>query len=114
MVVCAPSVRSGQREGAHCAFEGGAQVKLGVDGEPVQEQSVGERHEGPGRRYGVGDADGGHDPLGPLLELASLSSQRFAELRVVGELEKEGVACAGARGERPGRSSVMAGPPRAR
>ena len=72
------------------------------DGEPVQEQSVAECHEGPRRRHGVGDTDGDQDPLSPPLELASLPPQRFAKLRVVGEFEEEGVACAGARGESPG------------
>jgi hypothetical protein len=61
-----------------------------------------ERHQGPGRRYGVGDADGDHDPLGPPLELAALLPQRLAKLRIVGEFEEEGVACPGARGEWPG------------
>jgi len=68
----------------------------------VKEQSVRERHEGPRRRHRVGDADCDHDPLSPLLELAALPPQRFAKLRVVGEFEEEGVACAGARGEWPG------------
>jgi hypothetical protein len=96
------SVRSGLCEGADRAFDGGAHVESGVDGEPVKEQSVGERHEGPGRRHGVGDADGDHDPLRPPLELAALPPQGLAKLRVAGEFEEEGVACASAGGERPG------------
>jgi hypothetical protein len=34
------SVRSVRGEGAQCAFDGRAHVKSGVDGEPVQDQSV--------------------------------------------------------------------------
>ena len=88
-------------ESADRAFDGGAHVKTGVDGEPVQEQSVAERHEGPGRWHGVGDAEGDHHLLSPPLELVTLSTQRLAELRIAGEFEKEREACAGARGERP-------------
>jgi hypothetical protein len=40
--------------------------------------------------------------ISPPLELASLPPQRLAKLRVVGEFEEEGVACAGARSDRPG------------
>jgi hypothetical protein len=35
-----PGVRSRLGESAHRALDGGAQVETGVDGEPVQEQSV--------------------------------------------------------------------------
>lgn len=77
--------RSGVREGAHCAFDGRARIELGIDGEPMQEQPVAQCHESPRRRRGVGDADGDHDPFGPPLELASLPSQGFAQLGVVGE-----------------------------
>ena len=87
--MAALSVRSRLCEGAHRAFDGGAHVKIGVDGEPVQEQSVAERHEGPGRRHGVGDADGDHDPLGPPLELAALPPQRLAKLRVARKFEED-------------------------
>src|SRR3954447_5822240 len=88
-------VRSRLCEGAHCAFDGGPHAKLGVDGEPMQEQSVAERHECPGRRHGVGDTDGGAHPLGPQLELAALPPQRLAKLRISGEFEEEGIARAG-------------------
>ena len=60
----------------------------------MQDQSVAERHKGPGRWHGIGDADRDHDPLGPPLELAALPPQRLAKLRVVGEFEEEGVAYA--------------------
>jgi len=95
-------VRSGLREGAYCSFDGGAQVKVGIDGESVQEQSVAECHNGPGRRHRVDDTDGDHDPLSPPLELVALPPQRLAKLRIAGKFEKEGIACAGARSEWPG------------
>lgn len=43
----ARSGRPGLREGADRAFDGGAHVQSGVDGGLVQEQFVGERHQGP-------------------------------------------------------------------
>lgn len=76
----------------------------------MQEQSVAECHEGPGRRQRVGDTDGDHDPLSPPLELAALTPQRLSELGVAGELEEEGVARAGACGE-PARLQFGHGAP---
>ena len=92
-------VRTPRGRALRVRWRGGCQA---LDGEPVQEQSVAECHEGPGRRHGVGDADGDHNPLGPLLELAALPPQRLAKLRIVRKFEEEGVARAGARGEPPG------------
>jgi hypothetical protein len=91
-----------RREVAHGAFDGGAHVELGVDGEPVKEQSAEQCHEGAGR--------------GPRSAMPTASTIRWVQ-RVdsrrwrssgspssgsVGDLQEVGVARAGTRGEGAG------------
>ena len=89
LVVCAGASGQDSASARTARSMAGRMSSFGVDGEPVQEQSVAECHEGPRRRHGVGDTDGDHDPLSPPLELASLPPQRLAKLRVAGEFEEE-------------------------